>query len=217
MKKCLPVCLCLMAGAASAWSQGMTTTVASYQPITARQRLDWVTKSTMGPTSLMFSAFTAGLNTLRDSPPELGTHWQGFAQRYGYRLADRAVATGIEAGVGSLWGEDPRYTRVPEKPFGARVGNVLRLTVKAHDSSGHERLAYARFIAVPSEAFLSNEWKPDSQSSTHDAMNRIAIGFANHALANAWLEFWPDVKNRVFSHSKGAYLNSSDSLGWIDR
>jgi hypothetical protein len=148
----------------------------------------------------MFSALTAGIDTWRDVPPELGTHWKGYGQRYGYRLADRFVATSIETGVGSLWGEDPRYIRAPEKSFGGRLGNVLRFTVVSHGSAGQEMPAYARFIAIPTAAFLANAYKPDSQNSTHDALNRIAISFANQALGNAWHEFWPDVKRRAFHH-----------------
>jgi len=201
MIRSLPI-VCVLLSVATASAQQET-------PITALQRIHWVTRSTLGPTSLFTSAVSAGLGTWRDVPYEYGTHWEGFGQRFGLRMADRALATGFEAGIGSLWGEDPRYRRAPEKTFRARVANVLRQTVVSHDSSGGEMPAYARFIAVPSAAFLSNAWKPGSQSSTEDAVDRIGISFANHILANAYAEFGPDLKRRVFHRSSAAPYNDA--------
>ena len=200
------VCLLVSACAASAQQETAVAPVAApaWQPITVVQRVDWVAQSTVGPTSLVASEFAAGIDTWRDVPHEYGTHWDGFGQRFGLRLADRALTTGIEAGAGSLWGEDPRYVRAPEKSFRGRVANVLRQTVLAHNSSGGEIPAYARFIAVPSAAFLSNAWKPPSQSSIGDAADRIGFSFGNLVLANAYAEFWPDLKRRVFHHSTAA-------------
>lgn len=189
--------LCILVSAAAA-------SVQPEIPITAVQRVAWVTWSTLGPTSLFASAVSAGIGTGRDVPYEYGTHWEGFGRRFGLRMADRALATGFEAVIGALWGEDPRYVRAPEKPSRGRVANVLRQTVVSHDSSGREMPAYAGFIAVPSAAFLSNAWKPESQSSIGDAMDRIGLSFANHILANACAEFGPDLKRHVFHRTSAA-------------
>lgn len=197
MTRILPAIL-IASMSVAAWAQDVS------EPITASQRAEWVLKRTLGPTTLLFTAFDAGLGTWRDSPYELGPHWTGFAQRYGLHVADTALATGIEASVGALWGEDPRYRRAPEKSFRGRVGNVFRMTVVSHDSSGREMPAYARFIAVPGAAFISNTWKPDSENSSVDALNRIGFSIATHVLANAYTEFWPDVKAKVFHHGTGS-------------
>jgi hypothetical protein len=209
MKRTLTTLL-IAAAPALTGAQTFPDDTTPYSPITASQRVDWVVKSTLAPTTLLFTAFDAGLGTLRNSPPELGTHVTGFGERYGLHVADRALSTGLEAGVGSLWGEDPRYRRVPEKSFSGRIGNVFRMTVVSHDSSGREMPAYARLIAVPSAAFISNAWKPDSQNSTVDALNRIGFSVATHILANAYLEFWPDVKVRIFHHRQDPTSPLSD-------
>ncbi len=172
----------------------------SYVPISGAERASWVVKSTLSPATLLFTGFDAGLGTLRNSPRELGPHWNGYGDRYGLRIADRALSTSIEAGVGALWGEDPRYRRVPEKPFAGRIAHVLKMTVVSHDASGREMPAYARFVAVPAAAFISNAWKPDSQNSSGDALNRIGFSVATHILGNAYTEFWPDARARFFHH-----------------
>jgi hypothetical protein len=200
--------LLLYAGALS--GQNAISLVPPYEPFTGRQRFDWFTNASIGPASLIAGGMSAGIDTLRNDPSEYGSHWAGFGERYGFRVANRTISSGIEASMGSLWGEDPRYSRVPERTFGARLANVARMTVTSHDRTGREIPAYARFIAVPSTAFLSNTWVPDSRNSPGDALNRIAVSFATHMLSNAVKEFWPDVHRRSGRHdSTPDPLNSS--------
>jgi hypothetical protein len=75
------------------------------QPITGQQRIQWAVRNSIGPGLL----FSAGLGTLFDVPKAYGTHWEGFGERYGIRLTAIAVSNTTEAGLGAIWGEDPRY------------------------------------------------------------------------------------------------------------
>ncbi len=94
--------------------------------------------------------------------------------------------------------EDPRYFRVPDRPFKARVGNVLRLTVAARGGHGGFGPAYARYMAIVGNNLISNSWRPHSEANTHDALLRSSEGFGGLLAGNAFEEFWPDVKKRVF-------------------
>lgn len=172
--------------------------VKPFEPITPEQRLKWFANAAVGPSNTLGSLIAASVDTWRNSPSEYGPHWAGYGKRFGLRSSGRAMESGLEAGLGAIWGEDPRYFRVPEKPFMGRVSNVIRMTVITHDSSGHGMPAYARFVAAPAVGFLSNAWVPDSQHSTGDAFNRIGGIFANQLVGNAFSEFWPDVRRRVF-------------------
>jgi hypothetical protein len=84
-------------------------TSTSYQPITRRQRLNWAVKSTIGSVCLAAGLFSAGFGTAINRPPEYGPHWEGLGQRYGMRFTGIATSNAMEASVGSLWEEDPRY------------------------------------------------------------------------------------------------------------
>ena len=110
------------------------------------------------------------------------------------------IVTGnaIEATVGSAFGEDPRYFRVPDRPFKARIRNVVRLTFAARKSDGRYGLAYARYLAIGGSNFLSDSWRPQSEANAHDALLRTAEGFAGRMAVNVFEEFWPDFKRRVF-------------------
>src|SRR6185369_2657477 len=95
-------------------------------PFTNRDRFRWVVLSTIGPKNLAAGVFVAGINTWRGEPEGYSTHWDGFGQRYGARLAAGGTSHVIEAGFGSLWGEDPRYFRAAGQPLRTRLGHVVK-------------------------------------------------------------------------------------------
>jgi hypothetical protein len=171
---------------------------APYEPITAKQRIQWAAWETFGPESLLTGTFTAAIGTGRDNPAEYGPHWDGFAKRYGMRFTGVASSNTIEAGLGAIWGEDPRYVRNQNLPFKRRLGNVFVLSIMARNRQGQLMPAYARYIAIPGNNFLSNTWRVNSEATTSAALTRTGYGLLSEITSNAWTEFWPDIKKMVF-------------------
>lgn len=169
-----------------------------YSPITPRQRVRWVMKSTLGPESLIAGVLSAGIGTAEDRPKEYGPSWGGFGERYGIRLTGVSTGNAIEAGLGAIWGEDPRYDRLPEEPFGDRLLNTIKLTFTARYTDGHLGPAYARFIAIAGNNVLSNMWRAEGDRNAEDTGLRMAFGILGRMGANAFVEFWPDVRRRFF-------------------
>jgi hypothetical protein len=114
------------------------------------------------------------------------------------RLTGVASSNTIEASLGAIWGEDPRYVRNPNLPFKRRIGNVFLLSFTARNREGKLMPAYARYIAIPGNNFLSNTWRVSSASTTNAALMRTLYGVLGEIGSNAWAEFWPDVKHYVF-------------------
>jgi hypothetical protein len=170
----------------------------SDQPITSRQRLNWFIRSTIGPESLTSGMFTAGFGTSVDRPHEYGPHWEGYAKRYGMRFTGIATGNAMEAALGSVWGEDPRYFRATGESFKGRIKNVVVMTFVAHQADGTMAPAYARYIGISGNNFLSNTWRADSESGVGDACLRTALGFAGRMGGNAFAEFWPTVTKHLF-------------------
>jgi hypothetical protein len=168
----------------------------SDQPITAKERADWFALNTLGPESLLGGMISAGWGTLFDKPSEYGTHWQGFGKRYGTRLTGVSVSNAMEASIGAIWGEDPRYRRSQSESFKGRVGHVFRMTFVAENRQGHLAPAYARYIAISGSNFISNAWRPDSEATAGNAAFRTLLGFVGRMSSNAFQEFWPDVRHR---------------------
>jgi hypothetical protein len=162
--------------------------------ITARERLAWIVKGTVGPRSLATGIFTAGIQTAQNRPREYGPHWEGFGKRYGIQLTGIATERVMEASLGALWGEDPRYFRTEDRAFQDRMKNIVLMTVVTRRADGSSGPAYARFIAMPASNFLSNTWRADSIANSKDALGRTLLGFVGKLAGNAFAEFWPDVK-----------------------
>lgn len=177
-------------------------------PINNAKRVQWVIKSTIGPASLWAGAFSAGFGTLANAPHEYGTHWDGFAKRYGMRFTGVATSNVMEAGVGALIGEDPRYFRLgTDAPFRSRVGRIVKWTFLAPNHDGDLHPAYARYLAIAGSNALSNTWRADSEADTAHFAMRTGLGFLSHMAGNTWEEFWPDAKRRVFHRHSGSGSN----------
>jgi hypothetical protein len=171
-------------------------------PITAAGRVQWFARSTVGPPSLIGGTISAGWGTLFNAPKEYASHWDGFGKRYGMRLTGVSVSNAMEAGLGTLWGEDPRYFRAEGQPFKRRVGCIVKMTFLASDSQGRTMPAYARYTAISGNNFLSNTWRADSEATAGHALERTLTGFLGRMASNAFAEFWPDVRQRLFKKKK---------------
>ena len=175
-----------------------------YHPISAENRFGWFVRSTVGPRSLVAGLFSSGIGTALDSPSEYGPHWVGFGQRYGMRLTGISTGNAMEAGIGAIWSEDPRYFHTVHDTFGDRVKNVLDLTFRAYHRDGERHPAYARYIAIFGNNFLSNTWRVQSEADTEHALIRTAEGFGGRALSDAFSEFVPQVWRKV-THKPDRY------------
>jgi len=184
----------------SAYNPASTSSSDARPPITAKERIDWVVRGTIGPEGLAGELLGAGWGTLFNSPKIYGTHWEGFGDRFGMGVAGNAVSNTMEAGLGAIWGEDPRYTRDAGAPFMSRVGHAAKMTFLAENRDGSVNPAYARFIAIPGTNFLSNTWRAPGDDTTDRAAIRTGLGFLGRFGNNTFDEFWPDFKQKLFHH-----------------
>jgi len=71
------------------------------------------------------------------------------------------------------------------------------MTFLAQNRNGDTKPAYARYIALAGNNYISNTWRADSEATTGRASLRIVFGFLGRMSSNAFAEFWPDVKDRL--------------------
>jgi hypothetical protein len=185
----------------AARANSASLSIKPYHSIDGRQRVKWFVGSTVGLETLTIGLFSAGFGTARDNPKEYGGSWVGFGKRYGMRLTGVSTGNAMEAGLGALWGEDPRYFRTYRQALKGRLRSVVIMTFLAHGRDGQLMPAYARYISTPGNNFLSNSWRPDSEANTRSALLRTGWGFLGLMGKNTFTELWPDLRRYVF-HGK---------------
>jgi hypothetical protein len=167
-------------------------------PVTGAGRLKWAVISTIGPGSLFVGAAQAGFGNLTNRPPEYREGAEGFGKRFSLRLSSVGTSNLMEASLGAIWGEDPRYHRSHEITIGGHFAYALRMTIMAQRSDGSLEPAYARYIAYAGSNAISDAWRPDSQVTVGSTMTRIGERFAGRLLGNIFQEFWPEIKQHTF-------------------
>ena len=151
-------------------------------------RKAWVLKQTLGPAGLAGGVFSSGLATWRARPVEYDTQWTGFGQRFGMRMTGVATQNAMEAGLGAIWREDPRY-RKASGGVGARFASAWKQAVMVQRADGSYKPAYARYAAIAGGNFIFNAWRPDSQATLSGALARTGFGFLGRLAGNTFAEF----------------------------
>ena len=172
-------------------------TADAYVPITTAQRVDWIVDGTIGRRSLIVvgplaTVWQTGFNT----PEEWGRGASGIAKRYAQREADVAISNTIEAGVGALWGEDPRYIPSGRKGIWPRARYAIKTVLLAQRRDGSLKPAWGRYAGNVFNNLIENAWLPPSVTTPGQTAWRSGLGLLGRLGGNAWEEFWPDVRKR---------------------
>lgn len=160
--------------------------------------MSWIVDGTVGVQSLTFvGPLAAGWDTAFNQPSEWHQSWSGFGKRYLEREADVAISNSIEAGVGALWGEEPRYVRSGRHGIGARARYAIKTAFVTQRRDGHLAPAWGRYVGNTLNNVIENAWLPPSATTPGQTVFRSTLGFLTRIGGNAWEEFWPDVSARL--------------------
>ena len=157
------------------------------------QRIDWTVDGTIGKRSLtvvgpLATMWQTGFNT----PEEWGRGASGIAKRYAQREADVALSNTIEAGLGAVWGEDPRYIPSGRKGLWPRARYAIKTVFLAQRRDGSLKPAWGRYAGNTLNNVIENTWLPPSMTTPGQTASRSALGMLGRLGGNAWEEFWPD-------------------------
>ena len=169
-------------------------TAEAYVPITPAQRVDWIVDGTIGKRSLtVVGPLATAWQTAFNTPEEWGRGFSGIAKRYAQREADVAISNTIEAGLGALWGEDPRYIPSGRKGIWPRARYAIKTVVLAQRRDGSLKPAWGRYAGNVVNNLIENAWLPPSMTTGRQTAWRSGLGLLGRLGGNAWEEFWPDV------------------------
>ena len=185
------------ADAAAQSSAASPVTADAYVPISGAQRTDWIVDGTVGRKSLFVVGPLATVwQTSFNSPEEWGRGVAGIAKRYAQREADVAISNTIEAGLGALWGEDPRYIPSGRKGVWPRARYAMKTVFLAQRRDGSLQPAWGRYAGNVVNNLIENTWLPPSVTTPGQTAWRSGLGMLGRLGGNAWEEFWPDVVRR---------------------
>jgi hypothetical protein len=200
---CVAAATLFVAAAPVARAQDVTpptiTPDAAPPQLAPSDRVGWVTSSIIGPQSVMAGAVVAGTETMIPFPSEWKRSVAGFGRRYAARDAAIAISNGVEASLGALWGEDPRYFECHCDGLGRRAAHAATLSVLAAHSDGHVTPAWGRYVGTVTSNSIQNAWLPASARTWQQIVLRQAGAVGGRFVGNLWAEFWPDVRRR-FTH-----------------
>ena len=177
------------------------TSATNYTPATASDRVSYIVLGTVGPQSLGVGVLAASWNTAFNTPEEWGQSWEGWGKRYLQREADVTISNSIEAGLGAIWGEDPRYIPSGRKGIWPRARYSMKTVFLGQYRDGHLGVAYGRIASNVFNNLIENTWLPPSATTWQATTTRALEGFLGRLGGNLWAEFWPDAKRRFF-HKK---------------
>jgi hypothetical protein len=171
---------------------------APYVPLSLKHKAFLFGYRNIQPSSFGKSAFTAALAQWQDQPTEWGQGMKGYGRRYGHRIVNRAVESGIGFGVATALHQDPRYFRNPGAGARSRLWNALSQVVLTRTDGGGKTFSAWRFAGNYGGQFVSNTWRPERQRTVGNTMVRGTISLSFDVGANVFKEFWPDIRRRVF-------------------
>jgi hypothetical protein len=166
-------------------------------PINGVERINWIVEGMLGPRSLAVGVIASTWQTSWRIPDEWSRSAFGFRERYLEREADVAISNTIEAGLGALWGEDPRYIRAPRGSVRSRAAHAIKTVVLAPRADGQLKPAWGRFAGNVFNNVIENAWLPPSMTTPGQTALRSANGLLGRLAGNLWDEFWPDIRTRL--------------------
>jgi hypothetical protein len=159
-------------------------------------------KRLVGPQAALHVLPVAAWDQVRTFPKEWGSGGKGFADRLGSEYAQFILSETIQLGFQAVHKEDLRYFRVGQGGFFKRTGHAVKRAVIVSNTRGGQTLAIGLIAgSFGSWAIASQWWEPRSEQSFGHVMLWGGVPLATKAGMNALLEFWPDVKRKLFTRN----------------
>jgi len=169
-------------------------------PLTTEQKFSVFGHRMISPIGFAKSAFNTSINQAQNSPEEWGQGVEGFAKRYGNKVANRTVENGIGFLVSVPLRQDPRYFRSGETGIWRRARHAVLYTVLTPTDNGGRTFSAWRFAGNYGAQFVSNAWRPERYTSVSNTLLRGTVSIGYDAASNFFKEIWPDIKRKIFKH-----------------
>lgn len=159
-------------------------------PMNKRQKFDLATKSITDPVIFVVTAAAAGYELHRNTFPEYGSGFSGYAKRYladyGDELSNRMFSSAI---LPSLFHQDPRYFYKGTGSRSSRAWYAITRAVVTRGDNGRSQPNYSRVLGGFAAGLLSNAYHLGGDRGVFLTTRNSSIAIGGHALDNLLKEF----------------------------
>ncbi|HEY7339063.1 MAG TPA: hypothetical protein VH639_29510 [Bryobacteraceae bacterium] len=173
-----------------------------YQPLSAKEKLTIATKDTIDYPLFFVGAGLAGLAQLTDQHTSLGEGLKGYGLRYATSYSDQAIGNMMTEGLlPVLFREDPRYFRQGPSRGGVwwRIGYAGSRIFVTKTDTGANTFNFSEVLGNGIAAGVGNAYYTNERT-LGDNFQRLYVALATDAFSQVLKEFWPDIKQKYFSH-----------------
>ncbi|HEX4286382.1 MAG TPA: hypothetical protein VHZ28_14915 [Terracidiphilus sp.] len=148
-------------------------------PLSTRQKYELAFRSTVDPSILIRAEVTTMFDHAVGVGPFYGPGGKGYAQLYGYNVANLASTFVFSDGViPSLAHQDPRYFRKGSGPVKSRIWWALRSEFVAFGDDGRPMPNYGNMVGLATSAVLSDAYLPERNISVKNTFQAYGIKIA---------------------------------------
>lgn len=150
------------------------------------------------PSAALPAFVSAGYGQITNDDPKFGTDSGAFGQRLGAILIRQASMRFFSSSlIPTLDGEDPRYYRKADGSYFARTGWAAEQAFIGRRDSGRRTFNVSNIVGHLAASALTPAYYPERSAHASVVLSTWATSIAGSAGNNLFLEFWPDVLNKL--------------------
>jgi len=167
---------------------------ASPHPLSVGGKFELFVNESISPETILVSAFSAGFEQWRDTPPGYGQGAEGYGKRFGASMATSASSSFFGTFLGaSVLRQDPRFFPQSYPTFWGSIRYSARRLVVTRSDSGNDVFNASGLIGPLAGETLANTYLPKTEQTGAKTGERYGIDLAWKFAANMFKNYWPTI------------------------
>lgn len=152
----------------------------------------------MEPSSPLPALASAGYGQLTNADPKYGTDEGAFGERLGAAfLRQASMRFFSDSLLPTLDHEDPRYYRKASGGYMGRALHAAEFTFIDRNDAGQRTVNTSDIVGHLAASALTTTYYPRPSATGRVVLRTWGTSIAGAAVNNLFLEFWPDVVNKI--------------------
>jgi hypothetical protein len=167
---------------------------ASPHPLSVGGKFELFVNESISPETILVSAFSAGFEQWRDTPPGYGQGAEGYGKRFGASMATGASSSFFGTFLGaSVLRQDPRFFPQSYPTFWGSIKYSARRLVVTRSDSGNDVFNASGLIGPLAGETLANTYLPKTEQTGAKTGERYGIDLAWKFAGNMFKNYWPTI------------------------